>query len=139
MGLSTFARIFIDIAISTPLPGEVVLMVGDKPWTQLVDYEVLPFLFRQCFSTSHLATNCFLLQCKATTTWWKDANYEHLIVLASDSSYDNASQANDDSPLDEAFAVNLDEAPDLASTVHVDPTPTATTSETLFGRVDPLH
>ncbi|XP_057815843.2 uncharacterized protein LOC131029395 [Cryptomeria japonica] len=43
MGHSTFARILIDIDISLPLLGDVVLMVGDRPWTQLLDYEGLPF------------------------------------------------------------------------------------------------
>lgn len=39
--LSSF---FIDIYISIPLLGDVVLMVGDRPWTQSLDYEGLSFI-----------------------------------------------------------------------------------------------
>lgn len=43
MGHSTFALLLIDIDISLALPMDVVLMVGDKPWAQPLDYEGLPF------------------------------------------------------------------------------------------------
>lgn len=82
MGHSTFAHILIDIGISMPLPKDVVLMVGDKPWTQLLDYEGLPFCCYKCFSIGHLGSDCSLTCLKGVATWWKDANDVHLTAKA---------------------------------------------------------
>lgn len=78
-------HILVDIDISPPLPGDVVLMVGDRPWTQPLDFEGLPFRCKKCFATSHSTSNCSLLHHKGVATWWKDATLDHLTIYAIDS------------------------------------------------------
>lgn len=91
MGHTTFARILVDIDISLPLPGDVVLMVGDRPWTQLLNFEGLPFRCRKCFSTGHLASDCSISRHKGAATWWKDATVDHLTIHAAESDLDGSS------------------------------------------------
>lgn len=95
--LSTFTHIVININISISLPGDVVLMVGDRPWIKSLIDEGLSFHCLLCFSTSNLATNCSLPFHKGIATLWKDAHGDHLTILASYSSFDYSSQDGDDS------------------------------------------
>lgn len=84
MDHTTFARILVDIDISSPLSGDVVLMVGDRPWSQLLDFEGLPFCCRRCVSTGHLSSNCSISQHKGVSPWWKNATVDHLTINALD-------------------------------------------------------
>lgn len=68
MDHTTFVCILVDIDISSPLPGDVVLMVGDRPWTQLLDFEGLPFRCRKCFSMGHHASDCSISRHKGVAT-----------------------------------------------------------------------
>lgn len=98
MGHSTFARILVNIDISMPLPGDVVLMVGDRPWTQLLDYEGLPFHYQRFFSVGHLASICSHSHHRGVATWWKDVAIDHLTFNASDLDSDGSSYEEDLSP-----------------------------------------
>lgn len=91
----TFAQILVDIDISSPLPGDVVLMVGDRPWTQLLDFEGLPFCCWRWFSTGHLALDCYIPHHKGVSTWWKNVTTDHLIVNALDSVFADSSHEDD--------------------------------------------
>lgn len=99
---STFARFLVDIDISLPLPKDVVLMVGDRPWSQPLDNEGLPFYCQKCFSTRDLASGCSLPRHRGAATWWKDATIEHLIVNVLDStcsSHEDDVSSRDEEPL----------------------------------------
>lgn len=61
LGHSTSACILVNVDISTPLLGDVVLMVVDRPWTQLLDNEDLPFLCQCCLSTGCIGIDYSLL------------------------------------------------------------------------------
>lgn len=110
MGHSTFAHILIDIDISSPLRRDVVLMVGDRPLTQPLDYEGLPFHCQKCFSMGHLASDCSLPRDKGVATWWKDATADHLTVNALDSDYVGSSHEDDVSSRDGVVPLTIAEA-----------------------------
>lgn len=103
MGHSTFAHLLIDVDISLALPRDVVLMVGDSPWTQLLDYEGLPFCCRRCLSMAHLVVDCSLSRRKGVATWWKDPTEDHLTINALD--FVSVDSSQDEVPLivDEAL------------------------------------
>lgn len=92
MDHTTFSCILVDIDISSPLLGDVVLMVGDRPWTQLLDFQGLPFCYRIFFSMGHLASNCSISRHKGVATWWKDATIDHLTIHDVDPDSDDFSQ-----------------------------------------------
>lgn len=81
MGHSTITCFLVDVGLSLPLHGEVVLMVGNQPWSQPMDYEGIPFHCHCYFSTGHLALACSLGHQKRPATWWKNAIDDHLTVL----------------------------------------------------------
>lgn len=95
MGHSTFTHVLIDLDISSTLPREIVLMFGDRPWTQSFDYKGLSFRCQRYFSTGHLASDCSLSHHKGATTWWKDANVDHLTINASYFDYIGSSKGDD--------------------------------------------
>lgn len=92
-----------------PLPRDVILMVGDRSWTQSLDYEGLPFSYRRCFSMGHLASNCSLSCRRGFSTWWKDATEAHLKINTSEYDSIDSSQEEDVSSQDE-LPLTVDEA-----------------------------
>lgn len=83
MGHPTYTHILVDVHISKLLHGEVVLMVRDKTWSQLLDHEGLSFCSLCFFTTRHLALDYWLASQKGSATWWKDAKEDHLTIEAS--------------------------------------------------------
>lgn len=126
---TTFSRILVDIDISAPLPGDVVLMVGDRPWSQPLDFEGLPFRYKRCFSTGHLPSGCSSPQHKGVSTRWMNATTNHLTVHATDSASAGSSHGDDVvlpmtlvAPTD-VFVPSSSEAPTSASPI-LQPSPT---------------
>ena len=68
MGHSNFSIILVDMDASQLLPRDVVLMVGERLWTQALDYESPPYCCRYCFSARHMATDCTLLHQRVVDT-----------------------------------------------------------------------
>lgn len=60
-GHTTFSCILMDINASKDFPWDIVLLVGDRPWTQTLNYEGCPFFF---FATRHLTLDCPSSHCK---------------------------------------------------------------------------
>ena len=55
---STYARIIVDIDASKGLPAKIFLNHSRGSWTQLLDYEGLPFRCKKFFNTRHMAATC---------------------------------------------------------------------------------
>ncbi|XP_057866241.2 receptor-like protein EIX1 [Cryptomeria japonica] len=54
----TFARIYVEIDLSKPLPNAIEMCAGSYSWVQQLDYETLPFRCRLCHESSHLQRKC---------------------------------------------------------------------------------
>ncbi len=55
---STCARFLVDLDISKGLPEAIYLDSPRGSWTQLLDYEGIPFRCKICHLTSHIAARC---------------------------------------------------------------------------------
>lgn len=52
----TFVQILVEMDISKGLPEKICLASPRESWTQLLDYEGIPFRCRKCHLTGHVAT-----------------------------------------------------------------------------------
>ena len=56
---STYARVLVDIIdVSKGLLAKIILNHSKGSWTQLLDYEGLPFRCKKCFNTGHMDAKC---------------------------------------------------------------------------------
>jgi hypothetical protein len=55
---STVARVLVEVDTSKGLPEMISLDSPRGSWSQLLDYEGIPFRCRTCHSTGHIAVCC---------------------------------------------------------------------------------
>ena len=55
----TCARILVEFDVSKGLLEHIYLAFSRGSWTQILDYEGIPFRYRKCHMTGHLATRYF--------------------------------------------------------------------------------
>lgn len=57
-GISTFARICVEVDLSQRLPKSIILNFNNTQWTQSLDYENTTLRCRGCLKTGHLLSAC---------------------------------------------------------------------------------
>lgn len=55
---STGARFLVDLDVSKGLPKAIFLESLWGSWTQMLDFEGIPFRCRNCHLTGHIASRC---------------------------------------------------------------------------------
>jgi hypothetical protein len=55
---TSYARICVYLNIAKALPGSIMLEYHDEDWTQIIDYEHIPFRCRKCHEHGHLFREC---------------------------------------------------------------------------------
>ena len=54
---TSYARIYVYMDISKALLGSVTLEYQDEDWNQMMDYEHIPFRYRNCHEHGHFQRN----------------------------------------------------------------------------------
>ena len=82
---STCAQILVETDVSKDLLEKICLDSTRGSWTQMLDYEGIPFRYRKCHMTGHLAARCSTVKSKPrhSPSWWIGASSEHYTMLKS--------------------------------------------------------
>lgn len=81
------ARILVEMDVSKGLPEKIFLGSPRGVWTQVLDYEGLPFPCMKCHMTGHVAARCSSNKARSMRkpTWWTGASDEHYTITKSSS------------------------------------------------------
>ena len=111
---STYARFLVEMDISKGLPEKVCLDSSRGSWTQILDYEGIPFRCRKCHKTGHIVARSAAVKTKSRRppSWWSGASSEHYTVVNSmDAPLDLVVASVDDSFVDDLSVPVLEEDP----------------------------
>ena len=61
----TYARFLVEMDISKGLPEKVCFDSSRGSWTQILDYEGIPFCCRKCHKIGHIAALCAAMKTKS--------------------------------------------------------------------------
>ncbi len=82
---STCACFLVELDVSKDLPEAIFLDSLRGSWTQMLDFEGIPFRCKNCHLTGHIAARCVAGKSKSRQppSWWSGASFEHYIVKQS--------------------------------------------------------
>ena len=95
---STVARIMVEMDVAKGLLEKIFLGSPWGVWSQVLDYEGLPFHCRKCHMIGHVVAYCSfdMARSMCKPAWWMGAYVEHYTITKS-SSDDEESLASDGS------------------------------------------
>ena len=82
---STIAHILVELDVFKGLPKKIFLDCPWGVWTQVLDYEGLPFYCRKCHMTSHVVAcySSYMVRSMHKRTCWMGASVEHYTITKS--------------------------------------------------------
>lgn len=104
---STCARFLVELDVSKGLPKAICLDSPRGSWTQMLDFEGIPFRCRNCHLTGHIAARCDAGKSKSRRppTWWTGVSSKHYKVrqplvdsVVSEAEFSPAVSEAEDSP-----------------------------------------